>query len=434
MRKWLLLLVSVTLITACFGAVSNAETAKALPTTVVLDFLAINDKGEYIEPTLLEQTDLINLSRVMAQGIAARLVQHGEFDVVDNVTLLSRIDTLPYEPTASAYERAQALFQAGAAQEVITGSITLLQNTAVVGVQRFQNAEGVPVLVGLSMANTSRVADAPNLIDKLLSELFPPDVQVIERSIEQVFTVPSQLRMNLGSSYKITAYALDSMGRPIPDPEFLYFTSDESKLEVTEDGVIRALQPGTATVTVRAIGRTARSGAPATMTVTVIPPALGVRMGTIITNREGIDGRPLRLGLRLTPAFEQRASIEKEVPKADGSNPLSFISSFFSSLLTNGLITIDVDFDPTREMLFAFSGVQRSASGYIGTGVGYVTPFEDISSEQGFLFRFTMGTQYRPGNRVAVPVEAVMDAIFPTTDAFKPSFRIGINVGLDLFP
>lgn len=283
------------------------------------------------------------------------------------------------------------------------------------------------------MANTSRVADAPSLIDKLISELFPPDVQVIERSIEQVFTVPSQLRMNLGSSYKITAYALDSMGRPIPEPEFLYFSSDESKIEVTEDGTIRALQPGTATVTVRAIGRTARSGSPATMTVTVIPPALGVRVGTIVTNREGIEGRPMRLGLRLTPAFEQR-NLERQVPTADGSNPLSFISSFFSSLLTNGLITIDVDFDPTRELLFAFSGVQRSVSGFIGTGVGYITPFEDISSEQGFLFRFTMGTQYRPGSRVAIPVEAVMDAIFPTTDAFKPSFRIGINVGLDLFP
>jgi hypothetical protein len=141
----------------------------------------------------------------------------------------------------------------------------------------------------------------------------------------------------------------------------------------------------------------------------------------------------MRLGLRLTPAFEQR-NLEKQVPTADGSNPLSFISSFFSSLLTNGLITIDVDFDPTRELLFAFSGVQRSVSGFIGTGVGYITPFEDISSEQGFLFRFTMGTQYRPGSRVAIPVEAVMDAIFPTTDAFKPSFRIGINVGLDLFP
>lgn len=421
------------------GVAAAAETTqtaganRGLPTTAVLDFLAINDKGQYIEPTLLQQADIINLSRVMAQGIAARLVQYGEFDVVDSTTLLSRIEALPYEPTASAYERAEALFRAGVADEVITGSITLLQNTAVVGVQRFQNAGGTPVLIGSAMANTSRVADAPTLIDKLLSELFPPHIQVIERSIEQVFTVPSQLRMNLGSSYQITAYALDSMGRPISEPEFLYFSSDESKIEVTEDGVIRALQPGTATVTVRAISRTARSGSPATMTVTVIPPALGVRVGTILTNKEGIEGRPLRLGLRLTPTFEQR-NLEKQVPTADGSNPLSFISSVFSSVLTNGVITVDVDFDPTRELLFAFSGVQRSANGFIGTGVGYVTPFEDISSEQGFLFRFTIGTQYRPGNRVALPVEAVMDAIFPTTSTFKPSFRVGINVGLDLFP
>ncbi len=429
MRRWTYLLLCLTLVLslASLGAAQDIERA------VVLDFLALNEKGEYIEPTELAQTDVINLSRVMAQGIAARLVQYGEFEVVDNVTLVNRFGEVPYDATASAYERAEALLKEGIADQVITGSITLLQNTAVVGVQRFVSLNGQTALVGSSMANTSRVADAPSLIDKLLTELFPPDVQVIEPSIEQVFTVPSQLRMNLGSTYQLTAYALDSNGRPVSDPQFLYFTSDESKVEVTADGVIRALQPGTATVTVRAISRSARSGSPATMTVTVIPPALGVRLGTLVTQREGIEGRPIRLGLRLTPTFEQR-NIEQKVPTTDTSNPLGFISSFFSSLLTNGLVTIDVDFDPTRELLFAFSGVQRSASGYIGTGVGYVTPFDDISQEQGFLFRFTMGTQYRPGSRVAVPIEAVMDAIFPTTTTFKPSFRIGINVGLDLFP
>ena len=302
---------------AAHGPAWDRMPCPGLPTTVVLDFLTINAGAG--EPTLLQQPDIINLYLVIA-------LEYGPLGpgggVLDNHPL-SRVDALPYEQSASAYERAAALFEVGVADEVITGSITLLQNTAVVGVQRFANADGTPVLVGSSLANTSRVADAPTLIDKLLSELFPPEVQVIERSIEQVFTVPSQLRMNLGSSYQITAYALDSMGRPIPDPEFLYFASDESKIEVTEDGVIRALQPGTATVTVRAIGRTARSGSPATMTVTVIPPALGVRAGTIITNRQGIDGRPMRLGLRLTPAFEQR-NIEQKVPSGDTSNPLGF--------------------------------------------------------------------------------------------------------------
>ena len=156
MRKLHALLLSVVLVIALVGGAATTATASKLPTTVVLDFLAINDQGEYIEPTLLQQADLINLSRVMAQGIAARLVQFGEFDVVDNTTLLSRVERLPYERDASAYERAAALFQAGIAEEVITGSITLLQNTAVVGVQRFQNAAGVPALVGSSMANTSQ--------------------------------------------------------------------------------------------------------------------------------------------------------------------------------------------------------------------------------------------------------------------------------------
>lgn len=429
MRRWTYLFLCFAVVFSLTGLAAAQEIERA----VVLDFLALNEKGEYIESTEIAQADVINLSRVMAQGIAARLVQFGEFEVVDNVTLVNRFGELPYDKTASAYERAEALLKAGMADQVITGSITLLQNTAVVGVQRFVSLDGQTALVGSSMANTSRIADAPTLIDKLLTELFPSDVQVIVPAIEQVFTVPSQLRMNLGSTYQLTAYALDSNGRPVSEPQFLYFTSDESKVEVTADGVIRALQPGTATITVRAIGRSARSGSPATMTVTVIPPALGVRLGTLVTQREGIQGRPIRLGLRLTPAFEQR-NIEQKVPAADTSNPLGFVSSFFSSLLTNGLVTIDVDFDPTRELLFAFSGVQRSASGFIGTGVGYLTPFDDISKEQGFLFRFTMGTQYRPGNRVAIPIEAVMDAIFPTTNAFKPSFRIGINIGLDLFP
>ena len=86
MRKLHALLLSVVLVIALVGGAATTATASKLPTTVVLDFLAINDQGEYIEPTLLQQADLINLSRVMAQGIAARLVQFGEFDVVDNTT------------------------------------------------------------------------------------------------------------------------------------------------------------------------------------------------------------------------------------------------------------------------------------------------------------------------------------------------------------
>jgi hypothetical protein len=123
-----------------------------------------------------------------------------------------------------------------------------------------------------------------------------------------------------------------------------------------------------------------------------------------------------------------------EAIPSDSSNPLGLISSFFSSMLTNGLMTIDLDFDPSRELLVSFSGVQRSSGGYLGTGVGYVTPLDDMEAQKGFILRFTIGTQYRTSNRMAIPVEAVVDAVFPTASAFSPSFRLGVNIGFDLFP
>jgi hypothetical protein len=407
---------------------------------VVLDFLALDDQGNYVDTLELKQVDLVNLSRIMSQGIGSRLVQYGEFDVQDTISLRGEIQALEFSPQTSAWDRARVVLENEIADQVITGSITLLQTTVVVGVQRFQLVDGQPTLVGSAMGTVPRLAEAPTLVDTLLANLYPTDVQVIERPIEQVFAVPGQLRVNLGQSQPITVYALDALGRPVANPQFLYFSSDESKVEVDEFGVVTGVQPGTSTITVRAISRTARSGSPATMNVTVVPPAFGVRVGTLVTQRKDVEGRPLRLGVRLTPTVEQRSGSAKAAtpnmpaPSVEPSNPLSIVASYFGSLLTNGLVTIDLDFDPTRELLVAFSGVQRSSAGYLGTGVGYVSPMDNLASEQGFVFRFTLGTQYRTGNRVSIPVEAVMDAIFPTSSSFKPTFRIGINLGFDLFP
>lgn len=405
---------------------------------VVLDFLAIDEHGNYIDPLGIKQAELINLSRVMAQSIVARLVQYGKFDVENSISLKDELQNLAFTYQTSAWERAASVLENDLADQVIIGSITLLQNTAVVGVQRFTLQEGKTNLTGSAVGSAPRISEAPAQVDNILQQLFPKDIQVVERSIEQVFAVPSQVRLNLGASHEITTYALDSLGRPIAEPQFLFFSSDESKVEVNEDGVVTGLQPGVATVTVRAVSQ-AKSSSPATMNVIVVPPAFGVRIGTLVTRPSTVDGYPLRLGIRLTPTIDQRGTQEKAPAAAtqtvsDSSNPLSVLSSYFGSLLTNGLMTIDLDFDPTKELLVAFSGVQRSASGYIGTGVGYLTPLDDIEAQKGFVFRFTLGTQYRTRGRITVPIEAVMDAIFPTSTSFSPSFRIGINVGLDLFP
>lgn len=409
---------------------------------VVLDFLALDAQGKYIDTLSFEGTDLTNLSRVMSQGIAARLVQYGEFDVQDSISQRAAIDHLNFAHDTSAWERAQAVLEAGMADQVITGSITMLQNTAVIGVQRFEMRNGQTQLVGSSMSSAPKVTDAPALVDNLITDLFPADVQVIERSIDQVFAVPSQVRLNLGQSKQLTVYALDALGRPVANPQFLFFSGDESKVSVDENGVVKGLQPGVSTITVRAISRTTRSGSPATMNVTVLPPTFGVRVGSLLAKREGTDGFPVRIGLRMTPTIDQKGSqaappataATQQPAPVESSSPLNLVSSFFGSMLTNGLMTIDLDFDPSRELLVSFSGVQRSSGGYLGTGVGYLTRLDNIQDQQGFVLRFTVGTQYRATNRLSLPVEAVMDAIFPTANLLKPTFRIGINLGLDLFP
>ena len=430
---------TLIIITALLG-LTLTPAASGAERVVVLDFLALDSQGSYIDPLSFTQGDLVGLSKIMSQGIAARLVQFGEFDVQDSVSLREELADLGFAPDTPAWDRARAILIAGLADQVITGSLTLLQNTAVVGVQRFQLAGAEPVLVGSALASAARIQDAPNLVDSLLTDLFPPQVQVIERAVEQVFVVPGQVRLNLGQSKELTVYALDSLGRPVSSPEFLFLSSDESKVAVDERGVVTGLQPGTATITVRAITKGTRSGSPAVMQVTVLPPTFGVRVGSVLLPR-GETRFPVRIGLRLTPTIDQKGSqtsapdlTPKVAIPSDSSNPLGIISSFFGSMLTNGLMTIDLDFDPSRELLVSFSGVQRSSGGYLGAGVGYVTPLDNVESQKGFILRFTVGTQYRATNRLAVPVEAVMDAVFPTTSVFSPSFRLGINIGFDLFP
>lgn len=130
---------------------------QAAERVIVLDFLALDGEGNYIDPRSVTQSDLLSLSRIMSQGIAARLVQFGEFQVQDSVTLRDELEALSFAPETSAWDRAQAILEAGLADQVITGSLTLLQNTAVVGVQRFALQGSSPALIGASMASSPRI-------------------------------------------------------------------------------------------------------------------------------------------------------------------------------------------------------------------------------------------------------------------------------------
>lgn len=401
----------------------------------VLDFQTLDEEGHHLDPVLLEDRELTSLSRVLSMGVVSRLVQYGQFHVVDVVTLKEELALLPYRKDATPYEQARILLTEHSFNQVITGTIVLLQSGVVVSLQRRSLEGGRPRLIGSSLAQSGSIREAPQLVDTLVSQLFPPDVQVIERSIEQIYVVPSQLRLNLGASHQITAFALDNKGRPVVDPFYLYISHDENRVYVDEEGVITALQPGSATVTVRGLTGIAGSGPPTTLTVVIVPPAIGIRVGGTNGASEDMDGIPIRFGMRFTPSFDSSAkSISpQEGLFSDTGNPLAIISSFFSSLLTSGIMTFDLDFDPSKEMVFVLSGVQRTKAGYMGTGFGYVTPLGEEDS-QGFTLRFTAGTQMHSMSRLSFPIEAVLDMIFPADTPSSPVFRIGINVGLDLFP
>ncbi len=405
----------------------------------VLNFSILDEEGNLVDPLTRGIRDITTLSRSMALGVASRLVQYGNFAVSDHMYLKETIDIIPFPPTMPPYEQARILLSEHNFDQVIIGSLAPMENLIIIGLQRYGFFEGKPRIIGSAMTAVPRNVDVPAQIDPMLSKLFPPDVPVIESPIEQVFVLPSILRINLGATHQISALALDHLSRPLADPTFLYISSDESKVYVDDTGQIKGLQPGTTTVSVRGISRTARSGPPATMTVVVVPPAFGIRLGTLLAGSRDSEEFPLRLGFRFTPSFDQSGKQQEIQPAptptaaTDPTNPLAFIGSFFSSLLTSGLMTFDLDFDPNDEILFALNGIQRSATGYIGTGVGYSTPLSD-EGVPGFVFRFTTGVQARSFSRLSLPVEAVVDMVIHTSGALRPSFRLGVNLGIDLFP
>ncbi len=440
MEKIKLILIFLILITGLSLPVSGETppTSNSPEKIAVLNFSVLDEHGNLIDPLHLQHTELLSLSRTMALGIASRLVQNRNFDVYDPMLLREKKNIAPFPPEMTPYEQAQILLTEFGFGQVITGSITSLPNIIVLGVQRFDLEGDKPRLLGSSMGTAPRTSDAPGQIDSILSNLFPPETPVIERSIEQVFLAPNQIRISLGSTHRINAIALDSMGRPVSDPNFLYISSDESRVHVDENGVIKALKPGTTTISVRAISRSASPGSPATMTVVVVPPVFGIRVGSLVPEAFESENFPVKLGFRFTPSFDQGGPKDplaeaSKVAASDPTNPLAYIGTFFSSLFSSGIMTFDLDFDPSDELLFALSGIQRTSSGFLGTGVGYATPL-GTSETRGFVFRFTAGTQVFSFSRVTLPLETNIDMIFPTSGTGKPSFRFGINLGLDLFP
>jgi|GEM_PF-450854 len=401
-------------------------------------FAILNDRGEFVTRTEAATADLARLTRIVPAAIGARLVQSAEYDVLE---LDERYRPFPAEPPADAAAVPSPVVEwlrAGIADEVITGTVGTLQTSLVVTAQRYGMRDGEPALLGAAAATAARVDEAVKLADTLIENLFPVEADIVTRSIEQLFIVPSTMRLPIGRQAQLQAYAIDALGRPLSKVDFIFQSSDSAYLEVDQDGVIRGVAPGQATVTIRAVGRPARTST-ATATVNVVPPTFGLRAGTVVSGRDVDFGQVYRLGLRITPTVDmrprttQQGQVTRDLETA-ASNPLSFLTNVFSSLLSDGLFTIELEIEPNEAMLFTLDAIQRTSGGFFGTGIGFASPLR-TGGPQGVTLRLTAGTQVDLFGRTSLPFELNTDIIFPTGDAAGTGshVRVAITTGFDLF-
>ncbi len=446
------LLVAVCLL---FSSAAGAQPAASAPSqeappgkgpglssVAVAPFAVLNDRGQLVPRAEAANADLARAARLVPAAIVARLVQAAEFEVLE---LDERFHPFPAEleelpggatpvpgPVATWLEE-------GLAGEIITGSVGTLQTSLVVTAQRYGLRDGKPALLGAAAATATRLDEAVRIADTILENLFPDEADVVPRSIEQLFIVPSTMRLPLGHQGRLQAFALDALGRPLSKVELIYQSSDSSRLEVDQNGVVTGIAPGQVTVTVRAVGRPARTST-ATASIHVVPPSFGLRVGAVVSGRDVALGRHYRLGLRITPTVDLRprstqaqSQVTRELESA-AANPLSYLSNVFSSLLSDGLLTMELEIEPNEAMFFTLDAIQRTSGGFFGTDIGFASPLRE-GGPQGVTLRLTVGTQTSLFGRSALPFEVNADIVFPTGESSGTGShsRVAIVTGFDLF-
>lgn len=320
------------------------ENPGELQQIAIAPFAVLSDQGALVTRREAAHADLARLTRVIPSAIAARLVQAAEYEVLELDEGYRPFEEEPPIEVAAVPEPVARWLRADLADEIITGSVGMLQSSLVVTAQRYGWRDGQPALLGAAVATSARLDDAIKLADAILEDLFPIEADIVSRSIEQLFIVPSTMRLPIGRQSRLQALAIDALGRPLSKVNFIYQSSDSSYLEVDQDGVVTGIAPGQATVTVRAVGRPARTSI-ATATVNVVPPSFGLRVGTVIGGRDVEFGRSHRVGLRITPTVDLRP---RTTPQAQ--------------------VTKELEFEPNETMLFTIDAIQRTGGGSLERG------------------------------------------------------------------
>lgn len=420
------------------------------PLVALFPLQVLNQPMGATEAAAREQRDLELLAQTLPDALAARLVQSGKFRPLTGVRLERQLqeagitdrpgsDASAAEVRAWLQEAAEKLLEASRVEEAVVGRLLSVQGGLVAVVERYRldaAGDGAPAarLVGSAVAQAERPPLMLDRAEDLLRQIYPPGTEVVPRRLDRLVVLPSALRLPIGQSQKLNVLAFDADGTLLPNVTLVFQSTDEGRVAVTADGVVTGLAPGQATVQVQALGRPTRSDS-ASVTVQVLAPNLGFRAGANLARSPEEGTSPAIFGLRLTPSV----TLQTTSPRVDISqgleNPLNFLTSFFSSLLGGGLVTLDLDVHPNQDLAVILDAMQRSRGGYFGTGIGIVTPLQE-GGEPGLGLRLTLGTQldWLRGSRFAIPFEVNADLIFRTGKEGATEARIGLVTGIDLFP
>lgn len=393
----------------------------------ILTFWAFDQQGNVIPRA--SEADLAKLAALMPRAIAARLVQSDLYEVLDN-PLLEAYNKLPVGGPREL-DGVQELLNAGDADQVIIGSIAQFQQAVITSARRYVPGPDGPQLQGAAVVRSNNAGEAVNSVEMLLTQMFPPDSDVVPRPIARIVAVPNVLRMPVGGSARVQAYAIDDLGRTLPTVTLVFQTNNEATVIVDEHGNVTGVRPGQAQINIQSLGRPLAANAqPPRVEVSVTGPSLGLRAGTGMLT--GDEMQP-RIGLRLTPAHEIRTpTTPQQLPQA-GSNPVTVLTSFFGALIGNQMLTIDLDVVPAQDISMVLNAVQRTARTYFGTGIGVAVPMED-AGPSGVILRLTMGGQlpFAFRSNMTMPIELNADFILGGAQSAAQA-RVGISLGIDLF-
>lgn len=392
--------------------------AWAQPTAVaILEFAILDESGRLVNREQVRLPDLARLSFLMPRSLAALLQRSGKYSVV-----------LPEASPGDLRSQAIALLGTGEVEQVIVGTLAPVGRSLVLSLERYLRQGELIVRVANTVVNASTTEEAPGLSSRLLSELFPAEVGLIPQQLSLVFLEPTALRLPVGQSAQLRPLALDPSGQPIQGGRYVYVSSNPAAVLVDEAGIISAISPGSATVTVQVVGVPRQGNLSGTSTITVISPFFGLRTGIGLQPKAGEFSPQFRAGLTLTPQVSVRTPEVSSSKTAQSDDLFVLIGRFFESLLSTSPITLEVDFTPDQ-LAIVLETLLYTGNRSLGIGLVYA-PALNQTTNTGFGLRVLFGTQFNLTRGSSLPINLVGDILF---NAGSTSIRFGVQTGVNFF-